>query len=198
MPLNIRLDHHSIRSNIRVLDVQPLPVTPEVAGSSPVAPVPVESPANAGLYVSHFPSRSAAREEHRRNISSRSCRLSIRQLELSDTRVFDRPAAGRAWFERTIADQLDLGHPDRVQIVFGRKVTRTTPGRFQTKVITTGVAPVIQAHYKNSKVSSTSRTPAHSGPRRRSTTPTTSASTAPSAPIPGTRCWPSATTSTPG
>jgi hypothetical protein len=49
--------------------------------------------------------------------------LSVRQLEISDTRVFDRPAAGRAWFERTIADQLDLGRPDKVQIVFGRKVT---------------------------------------------------------------------------
>jgi hypothetical protein len=79
-------------------------------------------------------------------------RLSIRQLELSDTRVFDHPAAGRAWFERTIADQLDLGRPDRVQIVFGRKITRTTPGHFETRVITRGVQPVIQAHYKHSKV----------------------------------------------
>lgn len=78
--------------------------------------------------------------------------LSVRQLEISDTRVFDRPAAGRAWFERTIADQLDLGRPDRVQIVFDRKITKTTPGVFQTKVITKGVAPVIQAHYKHSKV----------------------------------------------
>jgi hypothetical protein len=79
-------------------------------------------------------------------------RLSIRQLELSDTRVFDRPAAGRAWFEQTLRDQLDLGHPDRVQIVFGRKVSRRTPGVFQTKIITRGVAPAIQAHYKHSKV----------------------------------------------
>ena len=78
--------------------------------------------------------------------------LSVRQLEISDTRVFDRPAAGRAWFERTIADQLDLGRPDRVQIVFDRKITKTTPGVFQTKVITRGVAPVIQSHYKHSKV----------------------------------------------
>ena len=78
--------------------------------------------------------------------------LSVRQLEISDTRVFDRPAAGRAWFERTIADQLDLGRPDKVQIVFDRKITKTTPGVFQTKVITRGVAPVIQAHYKHSKV----------------------------------------------
>jgi hypothetical protein len=54
--------------------------------------------------------------------------------------------------ERTIADQLDLGRPDNVQIVFDRKITTTTPGVFQTKVITRGVAPVIQAHYKHSKV----------------------------------------------
>ncbi|MGH2855712.1 MAG: hypothetical protein ACRDLF_16170 [Solirubrobacteraceae bacterium] len=78
--------------------------------------------------------------------------LSVRQLEISDTRVFDRPAAGRAWFEQTIRDQLDIGRPDRVQIVFDRKITKTTPGIFQTKVITRGVAPIIQAHYKHSKV----------------------------------------------
>ncbi len=79
-------------------------------------------------------------------------KLSVRQLELSDTRVFDRPQAGRAWFEQTIRDQLDLGRPDKVQIIFDRKVTTRTPGRFQTKVITKGVEPVIQAHYKHSKV----------------------------------------------
>jgi hypothetical protein len=79
-------------------------------------------------------------------------RLSVRQLEMSDTRVFDRPQAGRAWFEQTIRDQLDLGRPDKVQIVFDRKITARTPGRFQTKVITKGVQPVIQAHYKHSKV----------------------------------------------
>ena len=79
-------------------------------------------------------------------------RYSVRQVELSDTRVFDRPAAGRAWFEQTIRDQLDLGRPDKVQIIFDRKITSRTPGRFQTKVITKGVEPVIQAHYKHSKV----------------------------------------------
>jgi hypothetical protein len=79
-------------------------------------------------------------------------RYSVRQVEMSDTRVFDRPQAGRAWFEQTIRDQLDLGRPDKVQIVFDRKITKRTPGRFQTKVITKGVEPVIQAHYKGSKV----------------------------------------------
>ncbi len=78
--------------------------------------------------------------------------LSVRQLELSDTRVFDRPETGRAWFEQTIKDQLALGRPDQVSIVFDRKITSRTPGRFHTRVITRGVQPQIQAHYKHSKV----------------------------------------------
>lgn len=78
--------------------------------------------------------------------------LAFRQLELSDTRVFDRPQAGRAWFEQTLRDQLALGRPDQVAIVFGRKVTRATPGRFQTKVIGRGVECALQVHYKRSKV----------------------------------------------
>ena len=78
--------------------------------------------------------------------------LAFRQAEISDTRMFDRPAAGRAWFERTLPDQLTLGRPDQVAIVFGRRVTRQTPGRFHTKVINRGVEPSIQVHYRASKV----------------------------------------------
>lgn len=78
--------------------------------------------------------------------------LCFRQLELSYTRVFDQPAAGRAWFEQTIRDQLALGRPDQVAVVFGRRVSRRTPGRFHTKLITRGVEPAIQVHYRHSKV----------------------------------------------
>ena len=78
--------------------------------------------------------------------------LAFRQLEISDTRVFDRPAAGRAWFERTLPDQLTLGRPDQVAIVFGRRVNRCTPGRFHTKIFNVGVEPAIQIHYRASKV----------------------------------------------
>ena len=37
--------------------------------------------------------------------------LAFRQAEISDTRMFDRPEARRAWFERTLPDQLTLGRP---------------------------------------------------------------------------------------
>jgi hypothetical protein len=78
--------------------------------------------------------------------------LSVRQFEGSDTRVFERPAQGREWFELMIGDQLTLGRPDQVELVFGRKITSRTPGRFRTRVITDGVQPQIQAYYKHSKV----------------------------------------------
>ena len=78
--------------------------------------------------------------------------LAFRQLEISDTRVFDRPAAGRAWFEATIPDQLTLGRPDQAAVIFGRRVTRQTPGRFHTKVFNRGVEAAIQIHFRASKV----------------------------------------------
>lgn len=78
--------------------------------------------------------------------------VAFRQLELSDTRVFDQPRSVRGWFEATIRDHLDLGRPDRVSLVFSRKVQRNTRGRFCTRVITRGVDPLIQIHYKSSKI----------------------------------------------
>jgi hypothetical protein len=78
--------------------------------------------------------------------------LAFRQAEISDTRMFDRPEAGRSWFERTLPDQLTLGRPDQVAIVFGRRVTSRTPGRFHTKIFNRGVEPAIQVHYRASKV----------------------------------------------
>ena len=78
--------------------------------------------------------------------------LALRQLELSDTRVFDRPQAGRDWFEQTIRDQLTLGRPDHVAVVFARKVIATTPGRFATRVLNRGDEVALQVHYKHSKV----------------------------------------------
>jgi hypothetical protein len=82
--------------------------------------------------------------------------LAFRQFEVSDTRVFDRPAAGRAFFEGLIRDHLDLGRPDQVSLVFGRNVRlagpRPTPGTFRTKVITRGVDPEIICYYKSSRL----------------------------------------------
>jgi len=75
-------------------------------------------------------------------------RLSILQMEVSRTQVFDRPVRGREFFEEIIRDNLDLGRPSRVQLLFTRRITRATPGRFQTRVVTHGVAPSVHVEYK--------------------------------------------------
>jgi len=79
-------------------------------------------------------------------------RLSIWQMEVSRTHVFIRPLRGREFFEQVIRENLDLGRPDRVQLVFGRRVYRNTPSRFCTRVIQDGVQPNLHLTYKHSGV----------------------------------------------
>ena len=78
--------------------------------------------------------------------------FAFRQFEISDTRVFDQPQSGRAFFEALIRDHLDLGRPSKVSLIFDRKVISTTPGPFTTKVITDGVDPEISCRYKKSRI----------------------------------------------
>jgi hypothetical protein len=75
--------------------------------------------------------------------------LSIWQMEVSLTQIFDRPLRGREFFEEIIRDNLDLGRPDRVQLIFERVVTKKTPGEFRTRVIQDGVHPSLHIAYKN-------------------------------------------------
>ena len=51
-----------------------------------------------------------------------------------------------------IRENLDLGRPDQVQLIFGRRVTRRTPGRFRTRVLTAGVTPSLHVDYKHARI----------------------------------------------
>ena len=55
-----------------------------------------------------------------------------------------------ALVETLIRDNLDLGRPDRVSLIFERKVTKRTPSEFHTRVLRAGVQPTIRIHYKHS------------------------------------------------
>jgi hypothetical protein len=78
--------------------------------------------------------------------------LAFRQFEVSETCVFDRPQAGRMWFEGVIRDHLDIGRPDQIAIIFGRAINRRTPGVFRTRVLTCGVDPALHCYYKSSRL----------------------------------------------
>src|SRR2546425_3505956 len=79
-------------------------------------------------------------------------RISMLPAEFSLTQVLDRPVTGRVFFEEVIRENLDIGRPDPVQLIFDRRVTRRTPGKFRTRVITDGVVPWLHVDYKNSRI----------------------------------------------
>jgi hypothetical protein len=78
--------------------------------------------------------------------------ISILQAEFSLTQVLDRPVHGRLFFEQVIRENLDLGRPQEVQLIFNRKITRKTPGRFRTRVVTQDVTPSLNVYYKNTRI----------------------------------------------
>ena len=82
--------------------------------------------------------------------------LSVQQAEFSTTMALDRPMAGRIFFGQLIRDNIDIGRPDKVSIVFDRKIRlrgkNPAPGTFRTQVITAGACPYLYLYYKKTQV----------------------------------------------
>jgi hypothetical protein len=82
--------------------------------------------------------------------------LSMRQVEISRTLVFDAPRHARGFFEALAADNLDIGRPDSVELLFhgprhvGRPVKLDCVPR--TRVVTRGTDVTVNAFYKSSRI----------------------------------------------
>ena len=50
--------------------------------------------------------------------------ISVLQAEFSLTQVLDKPVTGRIFFDQVIHDNLDIGRPDQVGLIFGRRIIR--------------------------------------------------------------------------
>src|SRR5512135_2335169 len=83
--------------------------------------------------------------------------ISMRQVEVSRTIVFDAPRRARAFFEALIAGNPGIGRPANVEIIFNRHIRRDTPGVFRTAIDRPAVGPdtggvVLNVFYKHSRV----------------------------------------------
>jgi hypothetical protein len=83
--------------------------------------------------------------------------LSLRQVEVSRTMVFDAPRQARAFFEALVADNLDLGRPESVEILFkrdprGRKPKDQAGGVFKTTIDRNNQGVTINAFWRHSRV----------------------------------------------
>ena len=66
--------------------------------------------------------------------------LSMRQVETSRTLVFDAPRRARSFFEALVTDNLDIGRPELIELIFKRGQRRGTKarGEYKTKIVTYG------------------------------------------------------------
>jgi hypothetical protein len=79
--------------------------------------------------------------------------LSMRQVEVSRTLVFDDPRRARGFFEALVADNIGIGRPHEVHAVFGRsRRGRTTAQPFATRVFGPGTDVRMDFRYKHSRV----------------------------------------------
>jgi hypothetical protein len=78
--------------------------------------------------------------------------LSMRQVEVSRTIVFDAPRRGRAFFDTIITDNLGIGRPSEVRLIFDRKIYKNTKGTFRTRVVTRGTDVTVDVNYRDSRI----------------------------------------------
>src|SRR5262249_26374656 len=83
--------------------------------------------------------------------------LSMRQVEVSRTLVFDAPRQAPAFFEALIADNLDMGRPENVEVLFkrsprGRKPKDPAGGVFKTAIDRNNQGVTINAFWRHSRV----------------------------------------------
>ena len=82
--------------------------------------------------------------------------LSMRQIEVSRTLVFDAPRHARGFFEALVADNLDIGRPDTVELIFHGPRHLGRPPKLdcvpKTKIVTRGTEATVNAFYKNSRI----------------------------------------------
>jgi hypothetical protein len=84
--------------------------------------------------------------------------LSMRQVETSRTLVFDQDARARAFFESLLCENMDLGRPENVELLFrrgqrsGRPALPPARGGFKTKIDQYCDLVTMNVFYKHSRV----------------------------------------------
>jgi hypothetical protein len=79
--------------------------------------------------------------------------LSMAQVEVSRTIAFTAPRHARAFFDALVTDNLNLGRPEVIELIFKRHPQGPrAAGEFKTKVITRGTEVTINAFYRHSRI----------------------------------------------
>ena len=78
--------------------------------------------------------------------------LSMRQVEVSRTLVFDDPRRARSFFESLVTDNIGIGRPEQVSMVFARQLRRPTKHPYRERLFNSGSEVHMDFSYKHSRV----------------------------------------------
>ena len=78
--------------------------------------------------------------------------LSMRQVEVSRTLVFDDPRRARGFFESLVTDNVGIGRPEQVAMVFARQLRRPTTLPYRARVFSPGTEVKMDFSFKHSRV----------------------------------------------
>ena len=104
---------------------------------------------------------SPARERERQELDR-----AVSDAEFALTQVFDRPAQGRVFFEQVLRENLDMGRPDHVQLIFDRRISRAPPRGIAPASSPTGSSRRCTSTTNTRASSSTTKKGARCAPRR--------------------------------
>ena len=80
--------------------------------------------------------------------------IAMRQVEVSRTLVFDLPHQARSFFEALLVDNLDVGRPEEMQVIFGRRVRTPPAGGYRSRLLPNGDEVTLNAYFRHSRVKS--------------------------------------------
>lgn len=80
--------------------------------------------------------------------------IAMRQVEVSRTIVFDAPRHTRAFFEALLVDNLDVGRPEEMQLIFARRVRTDPPAGYQSRLLRSGDQVTLNVFFRHSRVKS--------------------------------------------
>lgn len=80
--------------------------------------------------------------------------ISMLQTEIACTQLWKRAADGLQFFEQVIRENIDLGRPEKVGVIFGKQIRKATrkAHRFMSRVFTYGAIPVFHVYFKKNKL----------------------------------------------
>ena len=91
--------------------------------------------------------------DHERRHQGFGYRLFVSQVEYCTNLIFERHAALDRLHERLLDLNRSIGHPDKIAVIFGRRITKHTDAGLKTQVLDHDLGQaVIRSEYKSSSI----------------------------------------------